>query len=170
MSYHEQWRHIAENGVSYYEIWAKNPSHLRKYERYGSYNPKCYECEDEPRNHVIVLLRQLGAGLQFLKNLDTLFPTCTVKQDMFHSWRSSIEESIKNIQPLNALPMSSVDSMQGYVADVVHHKFLHTNISLQRNLMTSSDESSDQPVSARCKCCIHKKMPISLAVRCSPCA
>jgi len=50
---------------------------------------------------------------------------------MFNSWRSSIEENIKKIQPLNARPVSSVDS------------------ATKLSLITSSNEFSDQSVSAR---------------------
>ena len=163
VSYYEQWRHIIENGVSYYDLWAKD--HLQR--RPESWGVVCGECGGEPRKHVTLLLQRLGAGLQSLANLDMLFPICPSRRNMFQSWRSLIEENIKNIQPFNAGPVSSVDSVQGYVADVFHHKFSHTNLFCQRSLMTSSNEFSDQHVSTRCKCWFHKKkMTISLVARC----
>ena len=43
----------------------------------------------------------------------------------------------------------------------------HTILFRQRSLITSSNEFSDQPVSARCKCQIQRKTPISLAACCT---
>ena len=138
---------------------------------------KCTQCCREcvagykPANHVALLLERLGAGLQSLANLDNLFQTCpNAGQNMLHSWRSSIEEDIRNIQPFNARSVSSVNSAtQWYVANVFHHKFSHTILFRQRSVITSN-EISDQPVSARCKCWIQRKIPISLAAHCSLCA
>jgi len=130
-SYHEQWRHIAENGASYYEIWAKD--YQKRFSPISRYDEPCRECGGQAEKHVALLLQRLGAGLQFLANLDTLFPTCShsARKDMFHSWRSSIEENIKNIQPFNPRPVSSVGS------------------AMPLSLITSWNEISDQSVSAR---------------------
>lgn len=171
MSYHQQWQRIAENGASYFKVWVKD---YPAQNRYNECSQCCIPCRRDG-NHVALLLHRLGAGLQFLADLDNLFPTCShgnLRSNMFRSWRSSIEENIKNIQPFDARPVSSVDSAtQRYVADVFHYKFYLTVLFCQRRLITSPNELSDQPVSARCKCwTIERAIPISLATCCSLCA
>lgn len=97
MSYHEQWRKIAENVASYYEVWAEDHPHTNS----NGYGYRecfhcCRSCSEGNGHHVALFLHRLGRGLQFLANLDELFPKCSdyYRQEMFHSWRSSIEENI----------------------------------------------------------------------------
>jgi hypothetical protein len=156
VSYHQQWQHVAENGASYFKVWVKDHPAIR---------PSEYCCDYCGRdgNQVALLLHRLGAGLQFLADLDKLFPTCSHYMrypNMFHSWRSSIEENIKNIQPFDARPVSSVDSaMQRYVCPrCLSDEFSHSTVLFcQRSPITSPNEFSDQSVSARCKCWIIKR-------------
>ena len=178
MSYHQQWQRVAENGASYYNIWLEDHPSRPKSTQNSYYRepPPCSHCCfhcGRDGNHVALLLHRLGLGLKFLANLDGLFAICSHTnnpcRDKFHSWRSSIEENIKNIQPFDTRLVSSVSSAtQRYVALMSFSTNFLIQSSVIRSPVTSSSELSDQPVSACCKCwIIERQIPISLATYCT---
>ena len=179
MLYYEQWRRVAEEGASYYDVWIKDHP-LTRLEPSGYSNHRCSLCGLVTRGNQLdhghitpMLLRILQklAGLQCLISLDDTFTIClSCEKPDFSSWRRSIEENIKNIQPFNAPPVSFVNSATPrYVVDVfqVHHKFSQSSSC---SPVIRQNEFSDQFVSALCKCWDSlEKDPLSLAAHCSLC-
>ena len=68
---------------------------------------ECKECDSESvQNFVLGLLTKLGGDLTVLQDLDATFNTSTLCKHIapsFSSWRTSIEENIKNIPTFGKL-------------------------------------------------------------------